>query len=269
MIRQETGQHITRKLTLMQNIPDTLKYLNFRFLTDVASFRLFPLCFFDPFLNIFNPSIAAHDNELFFSLRHSNCLAAGNLRHYQAFNYAISHNEKHQVDQASFGKLSLTSNTQPRYTIFENRVAGFEDLRIFRHGGRWLAFGTKIMRDVSKENLPTMHLLKFNELFQLQESMYLPSPISSRREKNWVPLCKGESLFVIYRPVPLDVYLIDQKQNRMTPVVLNKNPLVNYSINSDSHWHGIENIPWSGSSQFVQGCSTLDTESALQHGLAI
>jgi hypothetical protein len=230
-----------------------LKPLNLRFLTEFTSFRITPLCLFHAELNSFNPSIAAHNGEIYFSLRHSNMLAAGSMRHYRTFNKTLTWNAAHPRDETSFGTLQVGGpGERVRFTLFDSRVADFEDLRIFRHLGRWFALGSRMTGDIVRgTHNNSMHLLIFSDRFQLERSVALPSPTGSRTEKNWVPLSKGSALFVVYHPAPLDVFALDPDNGQMVPVIRGKQPSSDWSHDSQGQWAGLGSIPWSGSSQFV------------------
>src|SRR5262245_56586072 len=103
---------------------DRIRHLKPRFLTQFSSFRVFPFALFHDQLNSFNPSIAIHDGEIYFSLRHSNMLASGNTRHYQGFNKDIMRNASKPVNETSFGKLRIPGwGESPECTLFDERVS--------------------------------------------------------------------------------------------------------------------------------------------------
>src|SRR5262245_15435913 len=164
-----------------------------RFLTQLPSFRVFPIVLFHPQLNSFNPSIAAHEGEIYFSLRHSNMLASGNMRHYRSFNKVIVHNASAPVEETSFGTLRIPAwGDSLECKLLDGGVRVFEDIRIFRARGRWFGLGVQLTGSVLTHNGNVMHLIAFDERFRPEAAIPLPSPNSATSEKNWVPLCRDD-----------------------------------------------------------------------------
>jgi hypothetical protein len=180
--------------------------LKLRFLTQFPSFRVFPLVLVHPQLNSFNPSIALHDGEIYFSLRHSNMLASGNMRHYRGFNKDIVRNASKPEEETTFGKLRIPGwRDALDCVLFEGRGSVWEDIRIFRCRGRWFGLGVQLTGSVLTQNGNVMHLIAFGDKFKAEAAMPLPSPKGAASEKNWVPLCNTDDFHVVYRPSPLDV----------------------------------------------------------------
>jgi hypothetical protein len=227
-------------------------HLKPRFLTQLRSFRVFPFALFHDKLNTFNPSIAIHDGEIYFSMRHSNMLAAGNMRHYQTFNKTIMLNASYPIDETSFGKLRIPSWGESLDCVqFDMRVMGLEDIRIFRAHGRWFGLGVQLTGNILTGSGNVMHLIAFDEKFGLDADIPLPSPSGAHSEKNWVPFFSADDIQIVYRPTPFDLFLIQVEPCRITPIVTGKAPRVDRSVSSDDIWYGASAIPWSGSSQFV------------------
>ena len=231
---------------------DLVRHLKLRFLTQLPSFRVFPFVLFHDTLNTFNPSIAIHDGEIYFSVRHSNMLASGNMRHYRTFNKAIAFNASHPIEATSFGKLRIPAWGEPLdCVLFGSRVPVLEDIRIFHSRGRWFGLGVQLTGNVLTSSGNLMHLIAFDEKFRLDSAIPLPSPNGAASEKNWVPLVSASDIRVVYRPAPLDLFVVDVERRRMTPLVTGKAPQIDRSVTSDHIWYGVSAVPWSGSSQFV------------------
>ena len=210
-----------------------------RFLASCPSFRLYPLPLVDPDLTSFNPSIAAHDGTLYFCVRHANLLSTGNERY--GFVFALKDRARDFVNETSFGilRLAAAAEGKPVCQLFPDRLADFEDVRIFRHGGRWFGLACRADRDTSG-NFPVIrsvqiYLLAFDDRFRLNMATPLPSPVQAQREKNWVPLSSDRELRLVYRPAPLTVFALDPERRQMS--------LAHAGPEAPSNW--------SGGSQFV------------------
>jgi hypothetical protein len=231
---------------------DSVRQLKLRFLTHFPSFRIFPLVLFHPQLNSFNPSIAIHEGEIYFSVRHSNMLASGNMRHYRTFNKVIVHNASAPAEETSFGTLRIPASGEFLECRFlDGRMPVFEDIRIFRSRGRWFGLGAQLTGSVLTNNGNVMHLILFDDRFRPEAAIPLPSPIGAASEKNWVPLCRNTEYLIVYRPSPLDLFHLDFESGRMSPLVLGRKPAMDGSTCSEAVWPGVSKIAWSGSSQFV------------------
>jgi hypothetical protein len=229
--------------------------LKLRFLTAFRSFRVFPFVLVHPQLNSFNPSIAMRDGEIFFCVRHSNVLVIAN-RGYFGFTSAIAGNAREVVNETSFGTLRIPEwGGALDCTLFESSLSGFEDIRIFEHGGRWYGIGCKpevqLANGVPSFAGSAMHLIAFRHDFRFAGAVELPSPTGSRWEKNWVPFQKKEGLYLVYRPSPLIAFALDFERLRITPAYQGKEPTADWSGASETIWSGVSKIAWSGSSQIV------------------
>ncbi len=228
--------------------------LRLRFLTDFRSFRVMPLVLVHPDLQSFNPSIAAQGGTIVFCMRHSNVLTAGNRKLF-GFTSKIAGNGHDVVNDSSFGSLRIPEWGEALdSTLFEARAPGFEDIRIFEHGGRWFGLGckpeTQSPGGTTTFTGSTMHLIAFERNFRFGGAMALPSPSASVWEKNWVPFLHRDGLRVVYRPSPFSVFSLDFEGRRIVPVHQGAGPSRDWS-DGGVPWTGLSGIPWSGSSQIL------------------
>ncbi len=229
--------------------------LKLRFLTACRSFRVFPFVVVHPRLNSFNPSIAMRDGEIFFCLRHSNVLVMPN-RNWFGFTSAIIGNAQEVVNETSFGTLRIPDwGSALDCTVFDSSLSGFEDIRIFEHGGRWYGVGCKpeiqIVNGTPSFAGSAMHLIAFRNDFTRSGGVELPSPAGSRWEKNWVPLQQKDGLYLVYRPSPLTAFAVDFERRRITLAHEGRGATADWSASSQTAWAGVSTIAWSGSSQIV------------------
>ena len=220
-------------------------HLKPRFLASCPSFRLYPLVVFHRDLTSFNPSIAEHDGAIYFSVRHSNMLQTGNERY--GFVFALKDRARDIVNETSFGIVRLPAgNGSLECDLFADRLFEFEDVRIFRHVGRWLGLGSLPERELTS-GFPLvksvrMHLLFFDANFRLQEASPMPSPAGAEREKNWMPFPKRNELYLVYRPDPLTILSLDLERKQMLPVLGGGAP---------SEWSGSSQIVSYGSGSYL------------------
>jgi hypothetical protein len=194
------------------NTTPTVVVMKQRFLAALPSFRLFPLPLFHRDLTSFNPSIAAHDGKIYFAVRHANLLCTANDRY--GFGFVLKDNARDFVNETSFGTLRIPEGPGAvECELFEPRTREFEDIRIFRHGGQWLGLGCVTERKVGtgfpEVGAVRIHLLVFDEKFQLAAAAPMPSPAEHKREKNWVPFARDGTLYLVYRPAPLELLTLD------------------------------------------------------------
>ena len=218
-------------------MPGPAVVLPARFLASSPSFRLFPLPVFHPDLTTFNPAIAEHDGRIYFCVRHSNLLLTANERY--GFVFGLKDKARDIVNETSFGIVQVPDGSGPLgCELFAHRLPEFEDLRIFRHTGRWLGLACVAERQVTDGfpfvNAVRMHLLSFDDRLRLQNSLALPSPYNAAREKNWVPFASpaDEGLQIAYRPSPLELYAWRDSAAAITPSYKAEGPASTWSNGS-------------------------------------
>jgi len=88
----------------------------------------------------------------------------------------------------------------------EASVQGYEDCRLFRAHGRWMALATVRDRDPSERcRVALLHLEgdRFTRLHLLE------GPTPDRHEKNWMPFVRGDEVRIVYTCGPTVIFACD------------------------------------------------------------
>lgn len=170
-----------------------------------------------------NPSIMAQPDGSFL------CLVRGanyNFDHGHTFFYGSGRTT--MPDSQNY-LMRLSADLVVRDVIFvEDRhlrghdaaLDGIEDCRLFRWRGADWVLGTA--RNASA-NTNVMVLSRL-EGHVMADTIFLPSPLGMRIEKNWVPLVLGDELHFIYSHDPLRIFRLSD--GSLKPVTQSTSPLL-------------------------------------------
>ena len=103
---------------------------------------------------------------------------------------------------------------------------GFEDLRLFRHDGRWRALA--VVAEAAELAIPQVALLTLDDAGFVSDSVLLAGPAARRPEKNWVPVIDEHAgpMVVVYSWWPLIVGEIDESTGALRVVHRSETPLI-------------------------------------------
>jgi tetratricopeptide (TPR) repeat protein len=162
----------------------------------------------DPPWPQFNPSLAFDGDSLEMIVRTSNYRIEPDGRYHifdgggvRTINYRARLDRSLQIKSA--GRLEDRSGGPP---AFPTSIGGWEDLRLIRVGGRWLA--TANARDRNPEARAEVVLLEFDGL-SIVSARVLKGPEEGRHEKNWMPFVRDARLHLVYSCGPTVVYECD------------------------------------------------------------
>ncbi len=172
----------------------------------------------DPPWPQYNPSIAAADGGFRMVVRTANyrCGPHGyefleDDRTIRTINYLVSLDEGLALrDVAPITEGEIGIERHPTH------VLGFEDLRLFHHGGRWLAFANA--RDLNPEGRAEMVCLELTKS-EITSARRLAGPEPRRDEKNWMPFTGEDgSLRLVYSLGPTRILGLEPGSGELAQV---------------------------------------------------
>jgi hypothetical protein len=173
--------------------------------------------------NVLNPSIYKDENDVIWvNIRHVSFDRKGS-------DYNPMSRDQTVKTKNTFGKLDKTSNTLGtelkeikdcgEYPRIDNRVLGFEDMKIFKFKNRWCFTCTSYESSSSTDVLfgrldmnPVDNIWETHDVIPLRGDMVSPN----RPEKNWMPILDGgNSLRLVYSTFPLHIVTLDEENKKV------------------------------------------------------
>jgi hypothetical protein len=132
----------------------------------------------------------------------------------------------------TFGKMDKTTNMLGDerkeikdcaiYPKVDNRVLGFEDMKIFKFKNRWCFVCTSyesspstdvLFGRLDEKSVDNSNNWETHHVIPLRGDMVNPN----RPEKNWMPILDGsDSLRLVYSTFPLHIVIMDEENNKVT-----------------------------------------------------
>ncbi len=177
-----------------------------------------------------NPSIvnAQEENKLVVTVR-------GVRNQYFKNKYIGVNNENYILVITENLSIENYDFIEDRHIQYDKRAEnGIEDLRIFWWKQNYWVLGTTYCGDFSHNcrNLKNTMILAKLIHNTICEPFFISSPKNAHREKNWVPVPKGEKLYYIYRCSPFTLY--EQKEFDLIDISCN----FNFNMKSLRTWSG-------------------------------
>jgi hypothetical protein len=173
--------------------------------------------------NVLNPSMYKDENDdIWVNIRHVSFDRKGS-------NYIPMSLDQKVKTKNTFGKLDKTSHTLgteikeikdcAEYPRIDNRVLGFEDMKIFKFKNRWCFTCTSYESSSSTDVLfgrldinPIDNIWETHDVIPLRGDMVSPN----RPEKNWMPILDGgNSLRLVYSTFPLHIVTLDEENKKV------------------------------------------------------
>ena len=179
--------------------------------------------------NVLNPSLYKDDaNDIWVNIRHVSFDRKGS-------HYCPMSKDENVKTTNTFGKLNKTTHALGDirkeikdcavYEKVDNRVLGFEDMKIFKFKNQWCfvctSYESSPTTDVlfgrldnnPVDNNPVDNIWETHHVVPLRGDMVS----SNRPEKNWMPILNGsDSLSLVYSIFPLHIVTFDEENKKVT-----------------------------------------------------
>jgi hypothetical protein len=161
-----------------------------------------------------NPAITEFMNTLVICVRGVN-YKLGNVGHlHYEFTTGLDFESRNRVAVLD----SSFEDARPLNQI-STELDNVHDIKLFSDQGKLCAIGSRTQQDGSSEVV----IFVFSRDFNVESIKVIASPFNRSIEKNWLPFCRGENLYILYSFSPKIILSMNPARSAVAPITPSPN----------------------------------------------